>query len=239
MGKNLKIKLAVDLLMTGALLFLMPYELIGRAAHEWIGTGMLLLFLLHHFLNRRWAGSLLKGRYSPARILQTALVFLALLSILGSIVSGILLSRYVFGFLKWKGAAAFARTLHMACAYWGFVWMSLHLGVHWGMVTGMAAKGFSHRDSAGNSFQPHGRNPFHRGKWIARAAGAVIAGYGAFAFVKREIGSYLLMQIQFVFFDYEEPVFFFILDYMAVMGLFVFLGHYLLKGLKKTGAVKV
>lgn len=26
MGKNLKIKLAVDLLMTGALLFLMPYE---------------------------------------------------------------------------------------------------------------------------------------------------------------------------------------------------------------------
>ena len=66
----------------------------------------------------------------------------------------------------------------------------------------------------------------------------MIAGYGAYAFVKREIGSYLLMRIQFVFFDYEEPVFFFILDYIAVMGLFVFLGHYLSKGLKKAGAVK-
>ncbi|MEZ3469873.1 MAG: hypothetical protein K1W40_16155, partial [Schaedlerella sp.] len=114
MNKKIKIKLAVDILMTGALLFLMPYELIGRMAHEWIGTGMLLLFLLHHFLNRRWTGSLLKGKYSPVRILQTALVFLALLSILGSIVSGILLSRYVFAFLKWNGAASLARTLHMA-----------------------------------------------------------------------------------------------------------------------------
>lgn len=229
MKKKIKIKLAVDILMTGALLFLMPYELIGRMAHEWIGTGMLLLFLLHHFLNRRWTGSLLKGKYSPVRILQTALVFLALLSILGSIVSGILLSRYVFAFLKWNGAASLARTLHMACAYWGFVWMSLHLGTHWGMVTGMAAKGFQTEIAGGFS---------RGGKWIARAAGAVIAGYGAYAFVKREIGSYLLMRIQFVFFDYEEPVFFFILDYMAVMGLFVFLGHYLSKGLKKAGAVK-
>ena len=35
-----KIKMAVDLLMTIALLLLMPYEMIGEAAHEWIGAGM-------------------------------------------------------------------------------------------------------------------------------------------------------------------------------------------------------
>ena len=34
----------------------------------------------------------------------------------------------------------------------------------------------------------------------------------------------MLMQVHFVFFDYEEPVAFFILDYMAAMGLFVFAG---------------
>lgn len=39
-----KMKLAADLLMTIALLLLMPYEMIGEAAHEWIGTGMFLLF---------------------------------------------------------------------------------------------------------------------------------------------------------------------------------------------------
>ena len=42
----------------------------------------------------------------------------------------------------------------------------------------------------------------------------------------RGIPGYLLMQVHFVFFSYEEPVIFFILDYMAVMGLFVFVGHY-------------
>ena len=42
-----KIKIAVDLLMTIALLLLMPYEMIGEAAHEWIGAGMFLLFIIH------------------------------------------------------------------------------------------------------------------------------------------------------------------------------------------------
>ena len=51
-------------------------------------------------------------------------------------------------------------------------------------------------------------------------------------FVKREIGSYMLLRIQFVFFNFEEPLIFFLLDYAAVMGLFVFIGHYLTEILK-------
>lgn len=40
------IKLSVDILMTLALLFLMGYHLWGETLHEWVGAGMLLLFLL-------------------------------------------------------------------------------------------------------------------------------------------------------------------------------------------------
>ena len=40
------IKMAVDLLMTALLFPLMAFHLTGRAAHEWIGAGMFLLFLL-------------------------------------------------------------------------------------------------------------------------------------------------------------------------------------------------
>ena len=46
------------------------------------------------------------------------------------------------------------------------------------------------------------------------------------------------MQVHFVFFDYEEPVIFFILDYMAAMGLFVWIGYYLSRGLIKLGTKK-
>ena len=142
MNTKQKIKIIADILMTAALLFLMPYGMVGEAAREWIGAGMFLLFILHHILNRKWLGNIGKGRYTPYRILQTVLVVLVLICILGSMISGIILSRHVFTFLGIRGLSSPARVIHMTCAYWGFVLMSLHLGIHWGMMTGMAAMGF-------------------------------------------------------------------------------------------------
>ena len=52
MTAHLRLKIAVDLAMTVALMLLMPYELIGQSAHEWIGMVMLVLFIGHHILNQ-------------------------------------------------------------------------------------------------------------------------------------------------------------------------------------------
>lgn len=224
MNTKQKIKITADALMTVALLLLMPYEMVGEAAHEWIGAGMFLLFILHHILNRKWTGNIGKGRYTPYRILQTVLVILVLVCILGSMISGIILSCHLFAFLDIRGFSGPARIMHMTCAYWGFVLMSLHLGIHWGIMTGMAGKLF--------------KQPSAARKWIAWLAGFGIAAYGVWAFIKRDILSYMLMQVHFVFFDYEEPVLLFTLDYMAAMGLFVWIGYYLSRGLIKLGTKK-
>ena len=45
-------KICVDIGMTAALLLLMPYELVGQAAHEWIEIGIFILFIIHHILGR-------------------------------------------------------------------------------------------------------------------------------------------------------------------------------------------
>lgn len=103
MKPTMKCKLAVDAAMTVALLLLMAYGLVGEAAHEWLGMGMFALFLTHHVLNRKWLLAIGKGKYTPLRIIQTALVGVILLCMLGSMVSGILLSRYVFTFLPKHG----------------------------------------------------------------------------------------------------------------------------------------
>ena len=58
MNRKFKIKIAVDVLMTISLLFLMSFELIGDAAHEWLGMAMVFLFVVHHVLNRKWTGNL-------------------------------------------------------------------------------------------------------------------------------------------------------------------------------------
>lgn len=211
-------KICVDIGMTVALLFLMSYELVGQSAHEWLGIGMFILFVIHHILNRKWSGNLLKGHYTPLRIWQTLLLVFVLLCMIGSMISGVILSRHVLSFLPISGGHSFARSLHMISAYWGFVWMSLHLGLHWSMMMGMARKAFPKASSARI--------------WVSRMIAVVIAVYGAYAFVKRDIPDYMFLRSQFVFFDFEEPLIFFLIDYMAVMGLFVFIGHYFAEFLK-------
>lgn len=214
-------KIGVDIAMTAALLLLMAYALVGEAAHEWIGAGMLVLFVLHHILNGKWSGSLLKGKYTPFRIWQTILALLVLVSMIGSMISGIILSKYAFDFLPIRSGQSRARTVHLLCSYWGFVLMSLHLGLHWSMMAGMAKKQF--------------RAPSRLRTWALRTAAAATAVYGAFAFVHREIGSYMFLKNEFVFFNFEEPLVLFFADYLAVMGLFVFVGHYFAGFLKYLG----
>lgn len=219
MSKTMRLKIIIDILMTAALLLLMSYGLLGEAYHEWIGAGMLLLFAAHHVLNRKWMGSLRKGKYTPFRILQTILVTAVFLTMLGSMISGILLSRYVFTFVDVHGVTMAARNVHMVCAYWNLLLMSLHLGLHWSILIGMAGKRF--------------QNPSPVRAWSSRIMGAAIAVYGIYAFIKRAVGAYMFLRVHFVFFDYEEPLLLFLSDYAAVMGLFVFLGHYAGKGLKQ------
>lgn len=224
MKKQMVIKIIVDVIMTVLLMLLMAFELIGREYHEWFGTAMLIMFVIHHILNRKWTANLTKGRYTPIRMFQTVIAAVVLICILASMVSGIVMSRYVFDFLPIEGGMNWARIAHMLAAYWGFVFMSLHLGIHWNMMVGMAAKAVGKLSSVR--------------KWIVRIIGAFIACYGIYAFVKRGIGSYMLVQTVFVFFDFEEPLVFFYLDYIAVMGLFVWIGHYLAVFLRRMSGKK-
>ena len=59
MKTKAKIKWTLDVLMTAALFFLMGYQFWGETAHEWIGAGMLVLFVVHQVLNRSWYKNLL------------------------------------------------------------------------------------------------------------------------------------------------------------------------------------
>lgn len=212
-------KITVDLGMTILLMLLMAFELIGRTAHEWIGAGMFVLFIVHHILNRKWTKNLFHGRYSSYRVLQTASAVLVFLAMLGSLISAILISREVFAFLPISGGRSFGRTLHMLCAYWGFVFLSFHLGIHWNMILGMAGRLC--------------RKKTKLWVWLFRLIGILIAAYGFYALFHREIPRYLFLQTQFVFFDFEEPLVLFFLDYLSVMGLFVCVGHYVGKALRR------
>lgn len=215
------VKVGVDLLMTVLLLFLMAFMLTEQEIHEWLGAGSLVLFFVHHVLNRKWLRNLGRGIYTPFRIFQTILAALVFLTMLGSMVSGIMMSRYVFAFLSIRGGMAFARTLHMLCAYWGYIFLSAHLGLHWEMMVGLLRKAAGLKSG----------NPTRTA--ILRVSACGIAVYGGYAFWKHRIADYLFLRSMFVFFDYEQPPVQFLAEYLAMMGLWMFFAYYIGKRLQK------
>lgn len=219
MKKKLMCKIMIDLVMTVLLLLLMARQITGESAHEWLGAGMFVLWIAHHILNWNWYSHLGKGRYTPVRIMQAAINAAVLLSMLGLMVSGVILSREVFAFLPISGGVAFARSLHVVLAFWGFVLMAFHLGLHWNMLLGMV------RNAVGLA-------PSKPVRLLLRMAAAFIVGYGVYALVQNQILSYLFYTTHFVFFDFEKPVWRFFAEYVAIMGLFIFMAHYISKGLQ-------
>ena len=203
-----------DLALTVILLPLMGYSLIGEEAHEWLGAAMLVLIVLHHIWNRAWYKGLGKGRMSAYRAAQAILTFLLLLSVFGSLFSGLILSQYILDFLPLGWGQDWARTLHLPCAFWSFLLMGLHLGLHWIGVMGQA------RRITGLS------GPSRVRTVVSRLLGAAIACCGLLAFFRSGFSDYLLLRPHFLFFPPGQSAAGFLAEYLTILGLFVWIGHY-------------
>ena len=214
MKASVKFKICVDITMTAALYACMAYMLVGEEAHEWIGSGLALLFVMHNALNRKWYAALLTGRYTPLRAFQTAVNLLCLASMAAAAVSGAAMSRYLYDIPFLSGGASLARTVHMLAAYWGYCFISLHLGLHWSMMLGMM------KNAAAPQRAPRWITP------LLRTAGAAAALLGAHALMRHNLLDYMFLRNQFVFFDTERPLYLFFLDYAAIMALWAWLAHY-------------
>ncbi len=211
MKKNTR--LIIDISMTVMLPLLMAYSLIGEKFHEIAGTLMLVLFITHHILNRGWYKSLFKGKYSARRIFQTLLNMLLLVFMILQPLSGILMSKHLYTFIRIPGTTASARTVHLCLAYCGFVLMCLHAGTHLTVPFG--------------KLQLKNKNVWIMMMILLSAASV----YGIFAFVRRGLADYMFLKSVFVFFDFYEPRINFFLDYFSVMILFAFAGYWIIRGL--------
>ncbi len=199
--------MVIDIVMVILLPMLMAYSLVGETFHEIAGTGMFVLFIVHHILNRGWYKALFRGKYPARRIFQTILNMLLLVFMFLQPVSGILMSKHLYTFLNVQGISVLAREIHLVSAYWGFVLLCLHAGTHLTM-------------------------PLRKLQQADKKAWAVTIGsltavslYGCYAFIKRQLPSYMFRQTMFVFFDFNEPRIWFFLDYLAIMILFAFAGY--------------
>ncbi|MEE0875045.1 MAG: cytochrome b/b6 domain-containing protein [Ruminococcus sp.] len=215
-NKKKTANIIIDLSMVVLMPLLMAYSLIGEEFHEIIGTLIFILFIVHHILHLKWWKAIPHGKYNVYRIFITAFNFILLIVMFLQPLSGISMSKHIYTFLQLKGVAATARTIHIICAYWCYVLLSLHLGMHTDQI-----------------IQPlKSKKSFAKMKWIGRAVFILIAAYGIYVFIKRGFWGYMSGKTMFAFFDFSESRVLFIADYFAVMTLFAIIGNYLSKLLK-------
>lgn len=216
MKNKQKIKIAVDLVMTITLFLLMLFQITGQQVHEYLGIMMLVLFLGHNFLNRKWYRHLFKGKYKLYRCIQTILNISILMMMLGLGYSGMVMAQYVP--FSISGSISLARRLHLACSYWGFVLMSMHLGMHLRQMMNMFKK-YIHLKT--NVLK------------IIKLMIVIICLYGIYCFIQNNMISYMLLTNEFVFFDFEKNTFIVLLEYLSMMILWINIGYFMTKKLLK------
>ena len=211
-------KMGVDIVMTVLFLSQMGYHMMDNRTHEWLGIALCLLFILHHALNGGWHRGLFKGRYTPQRMLLTAVDGLLTLTMIIVIVSAILVSRHVFDFLG-LSLRATGRRIHMPATMWAFVLTGLHLGLHWSMVLNAVRK-----------------KTWHKSSKVAVAALyvllAMVIGFGTYQFIHRGLWMELFRLREFAFLDYNEKLPYFFLSYIAILTVWAAVSYYLNQLLK-------
>lgn len=217
MKRKLHSRILVDILLTVILLLQMTYMLVGEELHEWLGVGMFLLFIIHLYLNRKWIQSIFKGRYTLLRGFQVVINLCVFLCMIMLMMSGIILSKHVFTFLPITNGMSMARIIHMAASYWGFLFMSIHLGLHWSMVINLLMR----------------KEKIKAIKPIMKYLGIIIFFYGLYYFYEQNMMSYLFLKNQFVFFDTSISLISFLFKYIMIMSAFTYIGYQIKKYLLK------
>ena len=119
---------------------------------------------------------------------------------LGMMVSGIIISADVFDFLNIK-TTMFGRRLHMISTSWGFVLMSMHVGLH---ITSIMNK----------LNEKMKKSTFEYAYYFILLLLIIV---GIYSFMSLKLWEEMFLLIHFKFFDFEQSKILFYLKYVAVL----------------------
>lgn len=195
-----KIKILLDIAMTIMFIILMGYYATGNEVHEILGTITFILFITHNILNIKWYKSIFKGKHRFQRTFHIVINLLLFLAMIGMMISGIMISSTVFSFFNIP-TTIFARRLHMVSTSWGFVLMSIHVGLH---IAGMMNK--LNNKMKNNAFE-----------YVYYFALILMIGIGVYSFISNKVYEDMFLLNDFKFFDYEQSPILFYLEYVTIL----------------------
>jgi hypothetical protein len=209
----LLVRIMLDFVAVGLLFVTLAYWWLGNTVHEVVGTAMLALLISHNVFNRRWWASLpsrVRQRRESLALVSNVSVLLAMVALL---VTSVLISHTLSGFLSFRGGGT-AREIHQLAAYWALVIAAIHLGLHWSMIMATV-----------RSRLRIGPPTLLRTSCL-RMVAATIAACGLYSSSVMGIGSRLIARPSIEFWDFEESVFGFFFHQAAIVGLYAVVAHY-------------
>ena len=247
MTKTQRLRMTIDITMTILSIILMGgnYLFPADIVHEILGVGLFVLWGVHIALNRRWYGAIFRGNYNPYRVMQTIINCCILICTIFLMISGIILSNHIFTFLNIQGGLGFARIAHLLASHWYYLFMSLHIGLHVGMIKNKVCHPNTNHHPERNNCHPElvsgsSTNVMPKQvrhdklrKILPRILLALACAYGIYAFIARGVWKYLILQQQFFFFDLDRGYILFALDYISIIILFATISHLIASRLKK------
>ena len=205
-----KVRIIIDYFMYLFFIVLMGPHITGNLIHEILGTGLIILFIAHNIINFNFYKSLFKGKYNLKRILLTLIDISLLFCMIGIIVSALIISSEVFAFLNIQ-TTPFGLKLHMLSTSWGFIIMSIHLGLHLNKLI----------DKVNENMK---KSTF---EYIYYLIFLLLIIYGIYSFIKLNFISDMFLLNPFKAFNYEESKFIFYLHVIS-SSLFISLSIYLI-----------
>lgn len=213
MSKRLAVKIIIDIIMTILMLLAIGCQLTGVRAHEYIGAALFALFIVHNLLNWRWYGGLARGKYSARRIISSAVNLLLAVDMLLLAATSVMISRELRPLLH-IDSGFLARQIHTLTAYWGLLLMSVHIGLHWEMLLGMAKK-LSGRSGEARALTAS-----------MRAVTLLIILWGIKSSFTLDVGDKLTMRATFSFWPFDESKAGFFAAWLSVMAVYISAAYY-------------
>ncbi|PLW76596.1 DUF4405 domain-containing protein [Cohaesibacter celericrescens] len=206
MKRKYILQIIQDLMMLFIVGSLMGFHLWGEKTHEILGILFLAISIEHLILNFYWMKRIFQRDYDLFQILKI-LTNVALFSLfLASIISGLMLSQSVLPDLFIHSSSDFVRKVHMTSVHWLQILIAIHLGVHWKMLA----------DFLSRLWQISERSLIRK---LSSFVTFALCVYGVYVFISRKMMAYLVLQVDFAFFNFEEPAVVYYFDYIAVMVL--------------------
>ncbi len=191
------------------IILLMANQMLGPGLiHELLGMLLLILVIFHMSINRRWWQYIIPQlKTAPLKTLTTLGLTI---SIVLAIISGLIISRHLFFFKSLLSLMPVMRIIHHYSVYWVLLFTALHIGVHGYILM-------------------HQFNVFQRihtlPTFVKTMLALTVIGYGAYAFWYEALYMYLFFQMPYTYFDFNQPLGEFFLNYVSISGLFAIMAY--------------